>query len=335
MSRVAVVIPTWNGRELLATLLPTLAAQRYTDFRTLVVDNGSQDGTAGVAATRMAERRGARAAAEPRVRARRQPRDPRGARGVRRAAQQRHGARPGLARGARRRARRRPTAPAPPPRSSAPATIATLLDGAGDLLAWTGGSTRRGIGEVDHGQYDTPGRIFSACAGAALYRRTALTEVGDFDETFESYLEDVDWALRRTCSAGTRSTFPPRSHTISAARRPAGCRPARYLLARNYIALIVKDYPTAWLARFAPQIAAELARVLVTAIRDRQGRLVARAWRDALRRAPATLERRQVVQSSRTIPLPALEEAVFGTRRTWRELFSVRPSGETFGAAGR
>ena len=110
---------------------------------------------------------------------------------------------------------------------------------------------------------------------------------------------------------------------------------ARYLLARNWIALIVKDYPTAWLARFAPQIAAELARVLVTAIRDRQGRLVARAWRDALRRAPATLERRQVVQSSRTIPLPALEEAVFGTRRTWRELFSVRPSGETFGAAGR
>ena len=45
MARVAVVIPSWNGRELLASMLPTLDAQTYRDFRTLVVDNGSTDGT--------------------------------------------------------------------------------------------------------------------------------------------------------------------------------------------------------------------------------------------------------------------------------------------------
>ena len=45
MSRVAIVIPNWNGRELLARALPTLAAQSFTDSRTIVVDNGSHDGS--------------------------------------------------------------------------------------------------------------------------------------------------------------------------------------------------------------------------------------------------------------------------------------------------
>ena len=44
--RVSVVIPTWNGRALLDLVLPSLERQRYRDFETLVVDNGSSDGTA-------------------------------------------------------------------------------------------------------------------------------------------------------------------------------------------------------------------------------------------------------------------------------------------------
>lgn len=47
--RASIVIPSWNGRELLAALLPTLrvAMQRAGDgHEALVVDNGSDDGTA-------------------------------------------------------------------------------------------------------------------------------------------------------------------------------------------------------------------------------------------------------------------------------------------------
>ena len=40
------VIPTWNGRALLDLVLPSLERQRFRDFETLVVDNGSSDGTA-------------------------------------------------------------------------------------------------------------------------------------------------------------------------------------------------------------------------------------------------------------------------------------------------
>ena len=44
MSRVAVVIPTWNGRELLDGALESLRGQSLA-AEVVVVDNGSTDGT--------------------------------------------------------------------------------------------------------------------------------------------------------------------------------------------------------------------------------------------------------------------------------------------------
>ena len=109
VSRVAVVIPTWNGRELLDAALRSLGEQRFADFSVIVVDNGStrrHRRTAARAPTRrssvvsLAENRGVRGGGQRGDRAARDAE-------LRRAAQQRHGARPGLARGARRRAGRR------------------------------------------------------------------------------------------------------------------------------------------------------------------------------------------------------------------------------------
>ncbi len=45
MARVAVVIPNWNGLHWLAPCLAALRQQEYADFRTVLVDNGSSDGS--------------------------------------------------------------------------------------------------------------------------------------------------------------------------------------------------------------------------------------------------------------------------------------------------
>jgi hypothetical protein len=55
---------------------------------------------------------------------------------------------------------------------------------------------------------------------------------------------------------------------------------------------------------------------------------VARGWRDALLRLPATLRARRRIQARRTVSLPELETGVFGARRRWRDLVSVRPRGQ-------
>ena len=44
-ARVTVVIPNWNGRSLLPLCLSSLRQQSFRDFETLVVDNGSTDGS--------------------------------------------------------------------------------------------------------------------------------------------------------------------------------------------------------------------------------------------------------------------------------------------------
>jgi len=49
-ARVAAVIPTWNRRDLLATLLRSLAEQTRPFSEVIVVDNGSEDDSADLAA---------------------------------------------------------------------------------------------------------------------------------------------------------------------------------------------------------------------------------------------------------------------------------------------
>ncbi|MCC6627763.1 MAG: glycosyltransferase family 2 protein, partial [Chloroflexi bacterium] len=42
---VSIIVVTWNGRNVLAGCLAALAMQSYADVETIVVDNGSTDGT--------------------------------------------------------------------------------------------------------------------------------------------------------------------------------------------------------------------------------------------------------------------------------------------------
>lgn len=42
---MSVVIPSWNGRDLLPECLASLGAQTRSDFDVIVVDNGSEDGS--------------------------------------------------------------------------------------------------------------------------------------------------------------------------------------------------------------------------------------------------------------------------------------------------
>ena len=45
---VSVIVVNWNRRELLRACLAALGRQTFRDFETIVVDNGSSDGSAAV-----------------------------------------------------------------------------------------------------------------------------------------------------------------------------------------------------------------------------------------------------------------------------------------------
>ena len=50
--------------------------------------------------------------------------------------------------------------------------------------------------------------MFSACGGAALYRKSILDEIGVFDELFFAYYEDVDLSWRAN-NFGYRNVYCP------------------------------------------------------------------------------------------------------------------------------
>jgi len=83
-----------------------------------------------------------------------------------------------------------------------------IIDSTGIKLLPTGSVADRGSGEEDKGQYEKFAEVFGACAGAALYRREMLDEVGLFPSEYFASYEDVDLAWRARY-AGWKCVYIP------------------------------------------------------------------------------------------------------------------------------
>jgi len=308
--RVTVIIPNWNGREMLEIVLSSLAEQEYDDFSVLVVDNGSDDGSVEYVRERW-----------PDVDVLALPENVGFAPAVNRGIE---------ATGAEYVALLNndmevtPTwlgelvleLDRHPEAGSVTSKLLSfhdrdVLDGAGDVLTWSGNANRRGQGELDSGQYDQPGDVFSACGGAALYRRSALREVGLFDEDFFAYLEDVDWGFRAQLR-GWKCRYVPSSvaYHVGAATTSRQGGLEVFLARRNQLALVVKNLPLSSLARFWWLILGEQLHALWIALRTRTLRFQLAAWASAARRLPRTLSKRREIQRRRRIGHADLRELI-------------------------
>ncbi|MFQ5741408.1 MAG: glycosyltransferase family 2 protein [Acidobacteriota bacterium] len=94
------------------------------------------------------------------------------------------------------------------------------LDSAGDCYNRAGMPYKRGLGEPIH-RFATSEPVQAASAGAAFYRRELFEGVGLFDEDFYLYLEDVEFSLRAQL-AGHHCLYLPEAmvYHIEAASDP-------------------------------------------------------------------------------------------------------------------
>lgn len=118
-----------------------------------------------------------------------------------------------------------------------------LTDSAGDYFCALGWAFARGKDRPAK-LYDENREIFSACAGAAIYRRAVFEKIGYFDEKFFAYLEDVDIGYRaKRC--GYRNIFAHRAKTLHAGSGSSGSRHNSFkvsLAARNAVFLMYKNF---------------------------------------------------------------------------------------------
>lgn len=118
------------------------------------------------------------------------------------------------------------------------------MDNAGDYYSAFGWAFALGKGKKTE-RYNEKRTIFSACAGAAIYRREVFDEIGLFDETHFAYLEDVDVAYRARI-AGYRNLYIPKAvvrHVGSATSGSVYNEFKTRYSSRNSIYLIYKNMP--------------------------------------------------------------------------------------------
>jgi GT2 family glycosyltransferase len=173
---------------------------------------------------------------------------------------------------------------------------------AGDILRRDGAAEQRGRFEEDDGRFDSPGEIFSACAGAALYRRSAVVAAGGFDERLFAYLEDVELGLRLRL-AGHTCRYEP-AVARHAVEGSAGALAGGTLawVERNTLLIAVRWFPARWL----PYVAYRQLGWAWHALLERRLPAHLRGALRALPLIPAMLRERRAAP-----PTPvAIEEAV-------------------------
>jgi GT2 family glycosyltransferase len=186
-----------------------------------------------------------------------------------------------------------------------------LLDGCGDALSWHMLAHKIGAGERDAGRYETPRRVFGACAGAALYRRALFDTIGLFDEDFFAYYEDVDLCFRAQL-AGFPCGYVPTAVVAHVGSATAGKESALfyYLWIRNRIYLSVKNLPLKQALRHAPKLVEAHARQWGRALRHGFAREALRGHRDGFLALPRMLRKRAAVQRLRRVSDAYLESVI-------------------------
>ena len=124
-----------------------------------------------------------------------------------------------------------------------------IIDDAGDEYTLFGWSSKIGDGQPSFKQ-DISREVFSACAGAAIYRKSILEEIGLFDENFFAYLEDMDISYRARVY-GYKNYYASGSKVYHIGSATSGSRHNSFkvkLAARNNIYLIYKNMPNLQIA---------------------------------------------------------------------------------------
>lgn len=196
-----------------------------------------------------------------------------------------------------------------------------VFDGAGDAVLRGGVGYRVGTLEKDTGQYDTDRDVFGACAGAALYSSRFFSVVGLFDEDFFAYLEDLDINMRAV-RAGLKCKYlaAAKVYHIGSATSGSKINPFTIRLStKNNINVLVKNYPVSLLFRFFPVIVIYQLMWFLFVCKKGQLNAYLKGLREAVKQVKLMQQKRELINSSHAISIKA-----FGGELTLSEREAVK-----------
>lgn len=192
---VSVVIVTYNSQQWLHDCLFSLSAQTFSPLEIIVVDNASRDDSAAWVEKNY-----------PQVKIVRLPETRSLAFAINRGIEDARGKfflllnpdttlAPDAIAEMVQRANENPRAAAIAPKLKYSWATA-FLNGLGNYVGAFYWSTDNGLGHLDLGQFNGLSQVPSACFAATLIPRAAWVAVGNLDEDFPLYYEDIEWCYR-------------------------------------------------------------------------------------------------------------------------------------------
>ncbi|AKF36271.1 TPA: glycosyltransferase family 2 protein [Yersinia enterocolitica] len=196
-----------------------------------------------------------------------------------------------------------------------------IIDGTGDVYHISGLAWRRGHGvKVQQGDHYSK-EIFSPCAGAAMYKRSALAEVEGFDSDFFCYVEDVDLGFRLRL-IGHKALYVDNAIVQHVGSGTSGGKHSDFSVYyghRNLVWVYVKNMPISLLILSFPlHILLNLISIIKFGL-DGKLSVILRSKRDAIKGLPRMIKKRKSIQKNRKIRpmslLKILDYSIFRRER--------------------
>jgi len=305
MPEMSVIVLNWNGKHFLETCLTSLRRQTFRDFETILVDNGSTDGSTEYVRVQFPEVRLI------------ELRENRGFTGGNIAGWEtvRKGAPEGLIVLLNNDTEAHPQwlesfhkASRAYPKAGTLASKMMMFDdrrrieNCGFAMSTIGFAIDLGRGELDSPAWSRQRQVFGACAGAAAYRRSMLEDINFLDNDFFMTSEDVDLSFRAQLR-GYECWMIPEAIVYHHYRGAMAKFPARqaFFSQRNSEFVYLKNMPTAlMLSRLPMRFIYELGATAYS-FKVGSGAVFLKAKADALRQLPRVLRKRKQIQRSRIV----------------------------------
>jgi len=183
-----------------------------------------------------------------------------------------------------------------------------ILDSTGDWYTTTGMPFPRGRGETDSGQYDKLTDVFGASGGASLYRVKLFEDVGFFDEDFFAYYEDVDISFRAQLRSW-KVMYQPAAiayHKLSATSSKMGYFAIRQS-AKNFWFLYIKNVPYPLSLKYLPSALYRYARMFAARFIKGGAAAFFKGFLQAIVLIPTKISERRNIQKNKTVSSAYIE----------------------------
>lgn len=325
MPEISVIILNWNGKQFLEACLGAMRRQTFRDFKTILVDNGSTDGSVEYVLDQFPE---VELIALP---------DNRGFSGGNIAGYaQADGdlilllnndteAHPGWLEAIHNASQLYPEAG-----SFASKMMyfdqRSKVENCGFDLGLEGATVDLGRDEPDGPTWTQPRKVFGACAGAVAYRRRMLTDIGFLDPDFFMTYEDLDLSFRAQLR-GYDCVYVPGAvvyHRYRATNRKTPSRQVFYSQ-RNIDFVYLKNMPTGLMLRFLPQRILYEVGAAIYFTKMGAGAAFVKAKFDVLRHLPFLLRKRSEIQKTKTVSNAQVRGMMRGSvlASKWKKLRSA------------